>query len=93
MSIRDSSWFQFMFGPTIKLITFIMETYSANRERMKRFKENPKIASLIRNAAVIILLIWAIIWIFAPEESRNRLTDEFKEKFITPPSEQNKPDQ
>jgi hypothetical protein len=69
---------RFLYGPPLRTIAWIMETWVSNRERVKRFKENPRIAGLIRNAAIIILLLWALIWIFAPDEYRERLTEEFK---------------
>lgn len=36
-------------------------------------------SSLIQYGAVILLLVWILIWFFASDESRGRLTQEVKE--------------
>ena len=40
-----------------------------------------KIASFIRAMTVLILVAWLLIFAFASDESRNRLTDEFKQSI------------
>ena len=73
--------FRFLYGPPLRFMAWIAETYTNNRNRVKSIKENPRVAELIRNAAVIILLLWVLIWVFAPDEYRERLTEEFKSQI------------
>ncbi|OOZ39590.1 hypothetical protein BOW52_07110 [Solemya elarraichensis gill symbiont] len=75
---RIGDVFRFLYGPPLRFLAWIAETYTSNRNRVTSLKENPRVAGLIRNAAIIILLLWALIWIFAPDEYRERLTEEFK---------------
>ena len=71
-------WIQFLYGPIFKVIGFFYRSYTSNRELLENLKSREKMASFIKNAAVIILLGWIIIWYFAPEGSSDRLQKEVK---------------
>ena len=72
-------WIQFLYGPIFKVIGFFYRAYTTNRGRVENLKSREKIASFIRNAAVIILLAWILIWYLAPEGSSDRLAEEVKQ--------------
>ncbi len=78
MQIPYSKWIDFLFGPMLRVIGFFYRTYQANRARLAKLKSNPKVAATIRFLAVAILLGWILIWMFASDASRSRLTDEFR---------------
>lgn len=69
----------FLYGPPLRLIGFIYRTYSANRARMARFKARQGVARLMQALTVVIFLAWILVWLFASEESRTRLTDEVRQ--------------
>ncbi len=73
-----SRWIDFLFGPMLRVIGFFYRTYKANRARVAELKSNPKVAAAIRLLAVAILLGWILIWLFASDANRSRLTDEFR---------------
>ena len=72
-------WMQFLYGPIFKVIGFFYRAYTTNRGRIEELKSREKIASFIRNGAVILLLGWILIWYLAPEGSSDRLTEEVRE--------------
>ena len=72
---------KFLYGPFIKVFKYIYQTYTTNRNRVENLKEGKTVSSLIRNGAVIILVVWVLIWIFASDESRDRLNREVKESL------------
>lgn len=72
-------WIEFLYGPYFKVVGFFYRTYTANRERVKQFKAKELVATVIKTGAVLILIAWILIWMFASEESRNRLTEEVKQ--------------
>ena len=72
-------WIDFLFGPLLRVIGFFYRSYVANRARLARFMADPRVASFFKMLAVLILLGWILIWMFASEESRNRLTEEVKQ--------------
>jgi len=72
-------WIQFLYGPIFKVIGFFYRSYTTNRGWVDDLKSQEKIAFFIRNAAIIILLGWILIWYLAPEGSSDRLTEEVKE--------------
>ncbi len=73
--------FCFLFGPLFSVINFFMRHYKANRERLDSFQAREKVSSFLQGAAVIMLLIWIVIFYFAPEEKRKELTLEIKQGF------------
>jgi len=75
----NQTWIQILYGPLFKVIGFFYRAYTTNRGWVGDLKSQEKIASFIRNAAVIILLGWILIWYLAPEGSSDRLTEEVKE--------------
>ena len=46
---------------------------------VERLKASKRVAALLRLLAVVVLVGWILIWLFASEDSRNRLTQEVKQ--------------
>ncbi len=76
-----SEWIDFLYGPFFRVIGFFYRTYTANRAKMAQLTSGQKAASFIRAMTVLILIAWLLIWAFASDESRTRLTDEFKQSI------------
>lgn len=74
-----SKWIDFLYGPFFRVIGFFYRTYKANRQRVARLLAGEKISAVMKFLAILFLLGWILIWIFASEESRTRLTDEVKQ--------------
>ncbi len=72
-------WAVFLFGPLLGVIGFFYRSYTSNRARLAEFKSNPKVAFAISLLAVTVLVGWILVWLFASEGSRSRLTDEFRQ--------------
>lgn len=79
VSPRLQEIIQTLYGPFFKIIGFFYRIYTHNRARMKALKTREQISAFIKAAAVITLFVWIAIWFFASEESRNKLTEEFKQ--------------
>ena len=80
----DKPWqkiFQFLYGPFFAVLDFFMRNYRANRQRLGILLSNKKIATVLQGAAVVLLIIWIIIFAFAPQESRDKLTKAVKQSF------------
>lgn len=73
-----SKWINFLYGPLFAVIGFFYRTYTANRERVERLKANQTVSSVLKFITILVLLGWILVWMFASDESRNRLTEEFK---------------
>lgn len=73
--------FQFLYGPFFAVLDFFMRHYKANRERLAKLTSKKGVASFMQITAVVLLIIWIIIFIFASDESRNSLTEEVKKSF------------
>jgi preprotein translocase subunit SecG len=58
-----------------------MRHYKANRERLAVLMSKKGIASFMQIAAIVLLIIWILTFVFASEESRNILTEEVKKSF------------
>jgi hypothetical protein len=71
----------FLYGPPLRLIGFIYRTYSANRARLARFRTKQGVARLVQVLTVAIFVLWILVWIFAPDEYRTRLTDEVRQSI------------
>ncbi|MCZ6471386.1 MAG: hypothetical protein O6649_08565 [Gammaproteobacteria bacterium] len=81
MATRLQQWIDFLYGPIFRVIGFFYRIYKANRGRVASLTERKKIASLLQNGAVILLIAWLLIWFFASDESRSRLTEEVQESI------------
>lgn len=81
MEIPYKKIFQFLYGPFFAVLDFFMRNYKANRERLNRLITGKGISSFLQNAAIALLVIWIIIFIFASEDSRKRLTEAVNEGF------------
>jgi hypothetical protein len=78
---RHQRWINFLFRPLFNFIGYIYRIYRTNRDRVENFKAGKTISSFIRNGAIIVLLVWILIWFFASDESRVRLMQEVKESL------------
>jgi hypothetical protein len=81
LATRLQRWIDFLYGPIFKVIGFFYRIYRANRDRVATLTGREKVASLLQNGAVILLIVWILIWFFASDESRNRLTQEVQESI------------
>lgn len=75
------NWVEVLYGPWFKIGGFFYRIYTANRQRAKDIKAVSWIRGSLKMATVLTLVVWILIWIFASEESRQRLTDAVKESF------------
>ena len=73
-----SKWINFLYGPLFAVIGFFYRSYTANRARLERIKANKKVSSVLSFITILVLVGWILVWMFASDESRNRLTDEIK---------------
>jgi hypothetical protein len=73
--------FDFLYGPFFAVLDFFMRHYKANRERLDNFMGKEKVASFLRGLAVVILVVWIVVFYFAPEDKRKLLTMEVQEGF------------
>ena len=71
-----AEWIDFLYGPLFRVIGFFYRTYRANRARFDRLTGSAGMSLLLRTMAIVILLGWFLIWYFAADEDRNRLTEE-----------------
>lgn len=69
----------FLFGPLFKVIGFFYRSYAANRARLARLKSHRGVAKTLRILTVMVFVGWLLIWIFAADEDRTRLTDEVRQ--------------
>ncbi|NCF35811.1 MAG: hypothetical protein GWP56_05395 [Gammaproteobacteria bacterium] len=74
-----SEWIEFLYGPLFRVIGFFYRTYKANRDRVSAIMAREKVAALMKFLAILFLLGWILVWLFASDESRTRLTDEIKQ--------------
>jgi hypothetical protein len=81
LSNRLHQWIDFLYGPIFRVIGFFYRIYKSNRIRVSSLTDRKTIAILLQNAAVILLMAWMLIWFFASDESRNRLTQEVQESI------------
>ncbi|MDH5354971.1 MAG: hypothetical protein OEY09_11055 [Gammaproteobacteria bacterium] len=73
--------FQFLYGPFINVVYFFMRSYRVNRDRLNYFLNQGKVKSVLQSLAIIILLLWIVTFLLAPEEKRKELTQEMKQSF------------
>jgi hypothetical protein len=76
-----SQWIDFLYGPIFRVIGFFYRVYSANRARFERIRQSAGISKLLRALAVLVLIGWILVWYFAPDHSRDRLSDEIRKTF------------
>lgn len=72
---------QFLYGPFFKVVGYFYRTYKSNRDWIEDVKTGEKASFFIRNGTVVILIIWILIWYFAPEGSGERLSEEVRESI------------
>jgi len=77
----ESSWYACLVGPPFKAIGFFYRTYNSNRGRLARFASKPRVSSALKKLIVFSLLLWIVVWLFASDESRNRLGDVVKQQL------------
>lgn len=76
-----SQWIDFLYGPIFRVIGFFYRAYTANRARFERFIQSAWIAPLLRALAVLVLVGWILVWYFAADDSRARLSNEVRQIF------------
>lgn len=81
MARPPAPWMKLLFGPSLWLIGLFYRSYTANRDRVARLMARPWVSSLFKAVVVVTFLAWILIWMFASEESRTRLTDAVKEQL------------
>ena len=69
----------FLFAPWFRVIGLFYRTYSANRARLEQFKANQGIARLLRMLTILFFVAWILIWFFASDSDRSRLSDEVRQ--------------
>ena len=73
--------FDFLYGPFFAVLDFFMRHYKSNRERLDNFMSKEKVSSFLQGLAVLILVVWIVVFYFAPEEKRKQLTQEIQQSF------------
>lgn len=81
MTRYQSNWLKLLFGPSLWLIGFFYRSYTANRDRLARLMARPWVSVAFKTVVVATFLAWILIWLFASDESRTRLTDTIKEQL------------
>lgn len=81
MKSRARKIFDFLYGPFFAVLDFFMRNYRANRDRLEALMSIKTVSSLLQYLAMLVLILWLLIYAFASEESRNRLTEEVKNSF------------
>ena len=74
-----SEWIEFLYGQLLRVIGFFYRTYKSNRDRVAAILARENVAALMNFLAILFLLGWRLVWLFASDESRSRLTDEIKQ--------------
>lgn len=79
-SVRNTvwKWIDFLYGPFFRVIGFFYRSYKSNRAAVARFMAKEKIAATMKFLAILFLFGWILVWMLASDESRNRLSEEFK---------------
>lgn len=81
MSAGYKKILHYLFGPLLTVIVFFMRSYKANRERLDGFLSRKKVMSFLQGLAIFILVVWIVVFAFAPEERRGELTRQIKQGY------------
>lgn len=79
MQNRYARIVNFLYGPWFWIIGIFYRSYTANRARLERFKANQGVARLLRVLTVMFFVAWILIWFFASDAERSRLSDEVRQ--------------
>lgn len=60
------------------MIVWVMETYAKNRERLRAFLAQPRVAGTLKWAIVLTAVVWLVVGFMASDEDRGRLTETLK---------------
>jgi len=60
------------------MIVWVMETYTKNRDHLKAFMAQPRVAKTFKIAVVLTALGWIVVALMANPEQGQRLTDAVK---------------
>lgn len=71
-------WLQGSYESFFRLLGFIYRTFTSNRQRLAEITRQPWLAKMLRGLIYLTLIVWLLIWLVAPDASRQRLTDEFR---------------
>ena len=58
-----------------RVFSFFMGHYIRNRNALKVFMAQPRVAATFKGAIVVTVLVWIGIGLFASQDDRTRLTD------------------
>ena len=72
-------WIDFLYGPFFRVIGFFYRNYKANRAAVSRFLARKQVSAVMKLLAILFLLGWILVWMFASDESRTRLSDEIRQ--------------
>ena len=73
--------FDFLYAPFFAVLDFFMRNYRANRDRLQALLRMKKVSTFLQYLAMLVLILWMLIYAFSSEESRNRLTEEVRKSF------------
>lgn len=82
-------WIQFLYGPFFIVIGFFYRIYKSNRGWVESITDGDKVSFFLRNATLVIVAIWFLVWFLAPEGSSDLLEKEVKQTIggLNGPSE------
>lgn len=72
-------WIQFLYGPFFIVIGFFYRIFKSNRGWVEAITVGDKVSFFLRNATLVIVAIWFLVWFLAPEGSGDRLEQEVKQ--------------
>jgi len=81
MQQKYASLINFLYGPWLRIIGFFHRVFRANRARLRRIKANSGVAGMLRAATVLVVVAWILVWMFASDADRRRLTDEVRQSI------------
>ena len=72
-----------------RLVVFVMETFAANRGRLKAFMAKPGVARGFQAVVLLTALAWLLIALFAPDHHGERLDNALEDlrSHLTMPAE------
>jgi len=79
MQAKYARIINFLYGPFFRVIGFFYRIYTSNRARLAQLLANQGVARFLRLLTVLFFVAWILVWLFAPDEARNRLSDEVRQ--------------
>ena len=72
-------WLRELYATPLRMLAAVMETYVANRQRLKTWMAKPRVAMWFRTVVMLTALAWLLIFLFAGDEHGERLDRAFEE--------------